>query len=166
MPGDSIRYRSKTDKVPYEQWAKQGFIEPIAGSCIEYGPILQKIDELAQLYDILGICFDRWGAHLIRQNLEDSGMSVIQFGQGFKDMSPPTKELLKLILEKKIVFPDNPVLKWCVGNVVVEEDAAGNIKPSKKKSAEKIDPFVACIMGLDGAIRNTMEKVQPQIMWM
>ena len=165
VPSDAIRERSKADRVPYDLWRNQGHIEPITGSVIEYRPILDRIDELAQKYDLRAVAFDRWGASRVVQDLGDAGLTVLQFGQGFASMSPPCKELEKLILERAIGFPDNPVLRWCVGNVVAEIDAAGNIKFSKKKAPEKIDLAVALVMALDGAIRNQAEKKEPTIIW-
>ena len=88
------------------------------------------------------------------QNLEDMGFTMVPFGQGFKDMSPPSKELFKLLMEGNIVHGGNPVLKWMAGNVVMRQDPAGNIKPDKEKSVEKIDGIVASIMALDRCIRN------------
>lgn len=88
------------------------------------------------------------------QNLEGMGFTVVPFGQGYKDMSPPSKELMKLILEKKMAHGGNPVLRWMMDNIFVKTDPAGNIKPDKEKSTEKIDGAVALIMALDRAIRN------------
>ncbi len=88
------------------------------------------------------------------QNLDDMGFTVVPFGQGYKDMSPPTKELMKLVLEGKLAHSGHPVLRWCVDNIFVRTDPAGNIKPDKEKSTERIDGAVALIMALDRAIRN------------
>ena len=88
------------------------------------------------------------------QNLEGMGFTVVPFGQGFKDMSPPTKEFYKLLMEGNIIHGGNEILSWMAGNVVVETDPAGNIKPAKNKSAEKIDGIVAAIMALDRCIRH------------
>jgi phage terminase large subunit-like protein len=165
-PADAIRERSKTDRVPYQLWEKQGFIESTPGAVVDYGFILRKIDELAKQYDIKAILFDRWGAARIVQELEKKDMTVIAFGQGFASMSPPTKELEKLILEKRIIFPENPALRWCFSNVICESDAAGNLKPSKRRSREKIDMAVASIMALDGAVRNQEREVEPMIAFM
>ena len=84
---------------------------------------------------------------------------MVPFGQGFKDMSPPSKELMKLALEGKLTHGGHPVLAWMVDNIHVRTDPAGNIKPDKQKSAEKIDGVVATIMALSRAIRcgNTAE---------
>lgn len=88
------------------------------------------------------------------QNLEGLGFTVVPFGQGFKDMSPPTKELMKLTLEERIAHGGHPVLRWMMDNIFVKTDPAGNIKPDKEKSTEKIDGAVALIMALDRAIRG------------
>jgi phage terminase large subunit-like protein len=166
VPTDAISERSKSDHVPYDVWQRQGYIEPIEGSVIEYRPILERIDDLAQLYDLRAIAFDRWGATRVISDLEDAGMTVLQFGQGFASMSPPCKEIEKLILERKIAFPDNPALRWCFGNVVAEIDPAGNVKFSKKKSREKIDLAVAAVMALDGAVRNSVQNTEPTMVWL
>lgn len=96
------------------------------------------------------------------QNLEGMGFTVVPFGQGFKDMSPPTKELMKLTLERKIAQGGNPVLRWMMDNIFIRTDPAGNIKADKEKSTEKIDGVIASIMALDRAIRcsnDTSESV-------
>ena len=90
----------------------------------------------------------------IQKILQDMGFTVVPFGQGFKDMSPPTKEFYKLLMEGRIIHGGNPVMAWMAGNVVVDTDPAGNIKPTKAKSPEKIDGIVAAIMALDRCIRN------------
>ena len=79
--------------------------------------------------------------------------TVVPFGQGFKDMSPPTKELMKLTLEQKMAHGGHPVLRWMMDNIYIRTDPAGNIKADKEKSTEKIDGAVATLMGLDRAIR-------------
>ena len=90
------------------------------------------------------------------------GFTVVPFGQGFKDMSPPTKELMKLTLEKKIAHGGHPVMRWMADNIFIRTDPAGNIKADKEKSTEKIDGVIALIMALDRAIRcgnDTSESV-------
>ncbi len=87
------------------------------------------------------------------QNLEGMEFTVVPFGQGFKDMSPPTKELMKLVLEQKIAHSGHPVLRWNMDNIFIRTDPAGNIKADKEKSTEKIDGAIASIMALDRAIR-------------
>jgi len=154
IPEEQMESRIKRDKVPYDLWEKQGWIHATPGNVIDYGYIYETIDQDAQMFDIAELAFDRWGATKIIQDLQGRDMEVIQFGQGFTSMSPPTKELLKLVLSGKLRHGNNPVLNWMADNVVVEIDGAGNIKPSKKKSTEKIDGIVALVMAQDRADRN------------
>ena len=154
IPEENLRLRVRRDHVPYDVWEKQGYIKTTEGNVVHYGFIENFIEELGTKYNIREIAFDRWGAVQMTQNLDDMGFTVIPFGQGYKDMSPPTKELMKLTLEKRIAHGGNLVLRWMMDNVYVKTDPAGNIKPDKEKSTEKIDGIVATIMALDRAIRN------------
>lgn len=154
LPEETLDLRVRRDHVPYDVWKQQGYLNVTEGNVIHYSFIEKYIKELGEKYNIKEIGVDRWNATQMIQNLEDEGFTMVPIGQGYKDMSPPTKEFYKLILEGKIAHGGNPVLRWMAGNVVVETDAAENIKPTKAKSTEKIDGIVATIMGLDRAIRN------------
>ena len=155
IPEENMRLRVRRDHVPYDVWEKQGFLHTTEGNVIHYGFIENFIDDLGKKFHIKEIAFDRWGAVQMVQNLEGLGFTVVPFGQGFKDMSPPTKRLMELVLEKNIAHGGHPVLRWMMDNIFVRTDPAGNIKPDKEKSTEKIDGAVATIMGLDRAIRNS-----------
>lgn len=154
IPSDTIPQRVKRASVPYDVWQRQGYLYATKGNVIHYGFIEKKIEELGMIYDIREIAFDRWGATQVSQDLEGMGFTVVPFGQGYKDMSPPTKEFYKLLMEGRIQHGGQPVMRWMAGNVVVDTDPAGNIKPTKQKSAEKIDGIVAAIMALDRCIRH------------
>lgn len=154
LPEETLELRVRRDHVPYDVWEKQGFIQSTEGNVVHYGFIEAFIEELGKKYNIKEIAFDRWGAVQMVQNLENAGFTVIPFGQGFKDMSPPTKELMKLVLAKEIAHGGHPVLRWMMDNIHIRLDPAGNIKADKEKSTEKIDGAVATIMALDRAIRN------------
>lgn len=153
VPEDTLDLRVRRDHVPYEVWEKQGRLETTEGNVIHYGYIEKFIQRLGEKFNIREIAFDRWGAVQMVQNLETMGFTVVPFGQGFKDMSPPTKELMKLVLEKRIAHGGHPVLRWMMDNIYIRTDPAGNIKADKEKSTEKIDGAVATIMALDRAIR-------------
>ncbi|SDN09288.1 Phage terminase-like protein, large subunit, contains N-terminal HTH domain [Acetanaerobacterium elongatum] len=153
IPEDNIDLRVKRDHVNYDLWSKQGFLQTTEGNVVHYGYIEKYIEQLGEKYNIREIAFDRWGAVQMVQNLESMGFTVVPFGQGFKDMSPPTKELMKLTLEQKLAHGGHPVLRWMMDNIYIRTDPAGNIKADKEKSTEKIDGAVATIMALDRAIR-------------
>jgi phage terminase large subunit-like protein len=156
IPEEAMIERSRRDRVPYDAWVRQGYIMATPGNVIDYDFILSQVDEDMQAYDLQEVAFDRWGATKIAQDLTELGGEefMVQFGQGFASMSPPMKELEKLILSHQLAHGNNPVLNWMADNLVARQDPAGNIKPDKEKSIEKIDGMVSLIMGLDRAIRH------------
>ena len=153
IPEETLELRVRRDHVPYDVWERQGFLQTTEGNVVHYGYIEKFIERLGERFNIREIAFDRWGAVQMVQNLEGMGFTVVPFGQGFKDMSPPTKELMKLTLEQRIAHGGHPVLRWMMDNIFIRTDPAGNIKADKEKSTEKIDGAIAAIMGLDRAIR-------------
>ncbi|MCI6360565.1 MAG: terminase large subunit [Eubacterium coprostanoligenes] len=154
IPEDNIDLRVRRDHVNYDIWEQQGYIQTTEGNVVHYGFIEQFIEELGKKYNIKEIAFDRWGATQMVQNLEYMGFTVVPFGQGFKDMSPASNELMRLVLSGNLAHDGNPVLRWMMDNIFIRTDPAGNIKPDKQKSTEKIDGVIATIMALDRAIKN------------
>ena len=154
IPEENMIERARKDRVPYDAWVRQGLITATEGNVIDYGYIIRDIEGLGERYNIREIAFDRWGAFQVSQQLEGSGFTMVGFGQGFVSMAGPTKELLRLVLDRRLAHGGHPVLRWMADNMVVSTDAAGNVKPNKAKSREKIDGIVAGIMGLDRAIRH------------
>ena len=158
IPEETIPRRVKANSVPYDIWEKQGYIMSTEGNVIHYDFIEKFIMDLSEKYHILEIAVDRWNATHVIQNLEDNGLTMVPFGQGFASMSAPTKEFYRLLMEGKIIHGGHPVMRWMAGNVVVDTDPAGNIKVTKAKSKEKIDGIVAAIMALDRAVRHEGES--------
>lgn len=160
LPEDNMGQRVRKDKVPYDVWARQGFITLTPGNIIDYAFILAAIKKDTEDYDVAELAFDRWGSQKITTDLQDIGFevegkkSLIQFGQGFASMAAPTKELEKMVMAGEIAHGANPVLAWMVSNTVVRKDPAGNMKPDKEKSTERIDGIVATIMAVSRAMLN------------
>lgn len=173
IPAENMRDRVRRDRVPYDVWAKQGHVTATPGNVIDYAFILHQLDQDAKHFDIREMAFDRWGATKVIQDLQAMGFEeesqkhatrhLIDFGQGFASMSAPTKELEKMVLSREIAHGDNPVLTWMISNAVVRLDPAGNMKPDKEKSVERIDLVVALIMALDRALRNKGANTAPLI---
>jgi phage terminase large subunit-like protein len=154
VPQDTMADRVKRDRVPYDQWHRDEFLSVTEGNVCDYDVIRERIRELSEQFDIREIAYDRWGATQLVTQLQADGAVCVPLGQGFASLSSPTKELDKLVAAGKIRHGGQPVLRWMAGNVAVEQDAAGNLKPSKKKSTERIDGIVALVMAIDRATRN------------
>jgi phage terminase large subunit-like protein len=168
IPEDNMLERVRKDRVPYDVWVREGFITATSGNVLDYANILNTIANDTTSFNVQELAFDRWGSQKITTDLQDigfeiksdssksesSGRTLVQFGQGFASMSSPSKELERLILSKMIAHNNNPVLAWMMSNVVIKIDPAGNIKPDKEKSIERIDGVVALVMAIDRAVRQ------------
>jgi phage terminase large subunit-like protein len=152
IPAENMFRRVKIHHVPYDRWVRDGFLTATDGNIIHYDFIEKEIERLYDIYDIKQIAFDDWGATQMAQNLDKMDIPMVKTRQGFYGLSRPSKELYRLILDEKFRHGGNPVLRWMVENVHIETDAAANVKPSKKKSKDKIDGVVAAVMALDLAI--------------
>lgn len=153
LPEETIDLRVRRDHVPYDLWERGGFLNVTEGNVVHYGAIEAFIAQLGEKFNIREIAFDRWNATQLTQRLEDEfGFTMVQFGQGFGSMSAPTKELEKLVLERRIAHNGHAVLRWNIDNIIVRQDASGNIKIDKAKSTEKVDGAVALVMSLARAL--------------
>ncbi len=162
IPKDQAWKRIRHDRVPYDVWAEKKWLTMTPGNVIDYGFIKKSFWSDAEKFKIRECAFDRCGFEALRQQFTSEGIPedfFVSFGQGFLSMSAPTKELEKLVLGEKIIHNQNPVLKWMASNTVIEMDPAANIKPTKKKSPEKIDGIVMTIMALGRAITQPPEPV-------
>lgn len=160
VPRENMPARQKKNPLAnYPEWAARGHLIATEGNVIDYDYIRKFINDLAERYNIRKIAFDRWNATQLTTQLDGDGLNLEPFGQGYKSMSAPTKELLKRITAGQLIHPDNPVLNWMAGNVAAESDADGNIKPSKKRSKEKIDGVVAAVMAIG---LYTMDTTDPK----
>ena len=157
IPKDNMKERANRDRVPYDVWVREGYITATEGNVADYATIREHILRQAEIYNIKEIAYDRWNALQIVQDLEGENLTMVPMGQGFASMSAPTKEFETRVLSKTLHHGGNPVLRWMAGNVQASSDAAGNIKPDKKKSTEKIDGIVAAIMALDRVVRHEQQ---------
>ncbi len=174
IPEENMRRRAHDDRVPYDVWVQQGWIVATSGNVIDYDFIFKDIEADLKVYRLVETAFDRWGASRVTTVLQNdlgyttdqathkqtSAPLLVDFGQGFASMSPPMKELERLIISHGIEHGNNPVLSWMADNLVANVDPAGNIKPDKERSREKIDGMVALIMALDRSMRNSNVRRQ------
>jgi phage terminase large subunit-like protein len=160
VPKENIRDRANRDRVPYDQWERDGFLIATPGNVVDYEAVRQTLKDWAAEFNIVQIAYDPWNAtDLVTRLQGQDGFICIPMRQGFQSLSAPSKSFEKLILSKRIRHDGHPVLRWNVSNVSVESDATGGIKPSKKVSTERIDGVVALIMAIDCVDRDI--EVQP-----
>ena len=153
IPQETARVRSEKDRVPYDQWIKEGLIKATEGNVIDYDVIRHDINELADAYDIREIDFDPWNSSQIASQLASDNFTMVEIRQGFQSLSAATKELEKLVRGGELVHGGNPVLRWNASNVSVRTDPSGSIKPDKERSTEKIDGISALVNAIARVFR-------------
>ena len=149
-PEKGLRERAKTDRAPYDVWAKEGFIRPIPGASVDYGVLAEQIAEALEDCSVAAVAFDRWRMDLLKAEFEKRGIELplVPFGQGFVSMAPALDTLETVLLNGEMAHGNNPVLTMCMNNSRVESDAAGNRKLNKKKATGRIDAAVALTMAM------------------
>lgn len=153
-PAENIRERSRRDRVPYEVWAREGLLTLTPGPTIDQDVIKRDVLAAKEIFDLRDVGYDRWNASKLVRELENEGVSMVKVGQGFADLSAPTKELLRLCMEHKLRHGGHPTLRWMADHTQGLVDAADNVKPDKAKSGSRIDGIVGTIIALDGLIRR------------
>ena len=144
----NVEERVKNKGINYDRWIREGWIRITPGNIADYNFIKADILHLKEKYNIKSIAYDRWNSSQLVVDLQEQGVSLTPFGQGYASMSAPTKEFQKEVLSGKMNHEGNPVLGWHVSNVALQKDPAGNVKIDKSKSAEKVDGAVSCVMAL------------------
>lgn len=163
LPEEGLQERVRHDNVPYDRWAEDGFVELTPGPVTDWRYVTERIKQLSSEYDIREIGFDRYGARDTASDLTEAGVLVADVGQGFIDMSAPTKRLQELILSRKLVHSGHPILRWNMDCMRIDQDANANIRPVKpdtRKSTKRIDGVVALIMAIGRAMANGALEVE------
>jgi phage terminase large subunit-like protein len=152
IPAENAHRRERKDRVPYEAWIREGLVTATPGDVIDYDQIREDILALTKEVNIKQIAVDRWNATQIVTQLDGElpAGTMVMFGQGYRSMSAPSKQLEALVMSRKLHHDNNPVMRWMASNCAIQTDPAGNIKPTKdeKKSTGKIDGIVALVMAL------------------
>ncbi len=150
LPQENLAARSRKAGIPFDQWAREGFLVATPGNVIDYEAVRRTLREWSAIYDVRDIAFDPWNAtDLVTRLQEQDGFKCFPLRQGFASLSAPTKSLEKAILGKLLRHDGHPILRWNIGNISIESDPAGNIKISKKTSTECIDGAAALVMAVD-----------------
>lgn len=159
IPEENLRRLDERTAGMASVWVRQGWLQTTPGDVVDYAFIRADINRDREVYAVREVAYDPWNATQLVNELVDDGVEMVKMRQGYVSMSPPMKELLRLVREGRYRHGGNPVTRWCVDNLAVAMDPAGNVKPDKSKSGDKIDGVVAAIMALDRAINRPKPRV-------
>ena len=164
VPRDTLRERSTRDRVPYDQWARDGHLTATDGNVVDYEAVRKRLQDWGDEFQVLEIAFDPWNATDLVTRLQGDGFTCVPMRQGFASLSAPTKSLEKAILGRTLRHDGHPVLRWNISNIAVESDASGNLKLSKKVSTERIDGAAAMVMAVDRMDRHQAKPPEYQVL--
>jgi phage terminase large subunit-like protein len=169
LPGAGLAEKARTDRVPYDIWARDGWLQTTPGKTVDYEFVAAFLWDFCQVNDIRKIAFDRWNwrhlkpwllkAGFAEDQLESDNAIFEQMGQGYQSMSPALRDLESALLNRKIAHGGHVVLESCARNATVQADPAGNRKLSKIKSHGRIDGMVALAMAM--SVAGTWEDTAP-----
>jgi phage terminase large subunit-like protein len=145
-PAEGIEHRSRVDGVPYADWVRDGYLTATPGAITDYEFVREEIKALSTRWHIDEIGYDSWNATQLATQLTSDGATMVRIPQTYSGLAPAWRELEKLILEHRLRHGGHPILRWMAGNVETETDSAGNQRPSKAHSQERIDGMVALTM--------------------
>jgi phage terminase large subunit-like protein len=158
LPKEGLREKSRLDRVPYDVWSKHGHLHAVDGKSVDYEFVAHRLKQIFDEYDIAQIAFDRWNFQHLKPCLVRAGISekdiehkFVEFGQGYKSMSPALRQLEILLTNEKIAHGDHPVMTMCAMSAVLRRDPQGNRKLDKIKSTGRIDGMVALAMAVSVA---------------
>lgn len=155
LPEDRLKDLDRRTAGQASVWAREGRLTLTAGNVIDNDFIVAQVLRDAERFAVRTVGFDRWGANDVVKRLGDEGLTCVPVGQGFASMSAPLKEILRLVLSGRYVHGGDPVMRWMVDNLAVRMDPAGNVKPDKDRSGEKIDGVSAAVT----AMKESMDTV-------
>lgn len=157
--GTTLQDREKEDRAPYSMWKKQGYITTTPSATINYEFVAMQLCDILADVQLEALAFDRWRIDLLKRELDKLGVELplVEFGQGYKDMSPALELTEQLLLDGKVRHGDNPVLNMCAINAVAVSDPANNRKLEKRKATGRIDGMVAAVMAIGVQNKESVE---------
>jgi phage terminase large subunit-like protein len=150
--------KKNRDRIDYSRWVEQGYIIKTSGNIADWKQIEFDILNSIKPYDFQGLSYDPAYAGNVAANLADEGLRCSPLRQGFISLTNPTNELARLATGGLLEHFNNPVMRWMMGNVEISKDAAGNIKPDKAKSSNKIDGVAALVDAIADARNESMKE--------
>lgn len=147
IPSNNLETKINEDKIPYDKWKELGLLRCSLGSKVDYHDVTAWFKEQVEQFDLrpLWVGYDSWNAQYWCEEMTTEGFDMVEVRQGAKTMSAPMKQMKADLIDKKINYNNNPILKWCLSNVSIKQDENENIRPVKEKSRQRIDGAVSLI---------------------
>lgn len=165
LPEANLEFKIKDDKIPYDLWEKRGLVTICEGAKVDYSRVTEWFLEIKEEYkiDCLYVGYDPWNTNYWIEEMQGYGFQMYEVRQGPKTLSNPMKQLEADLIEKRLNYNNNPVLKWCLSNTAVKRDDNDNIRPVKgQKQRARIDGAVSLIIAYCVLFENLNEYLTYQ----
>lgn len=143
------------EKIPYQEWERLGYLTIVDEEYINKDIVEKWLDEQANIYNVELITYDPAKAFRLNKSLEEKGYVTEVVRQGFATLGPALDDLKEMFLDGKVIFNENPLLRWYINNVELVKDRNNNRMPTKAGRYRKIDGFAALL----NAHTKVMEKL-------
>lgn len=143
----------------FQKWINTGHLDVTDGAEIDYREILHDAIESNKDNPVTVSAIDPHGATNLSHHLADEGLNPVTIIQNFTNLSDPMKELEAAIQSGRFHHDGNPILTWCISNVV-GKNVPGNddiVRPIKERNENKIDGAVALIMAIGRIILSEQD---------
>jgi phage terminase large subunit-like protein len=161
-PSEGVLDRARKDKVPYDVWAREGFLRLTPGRSVDYSYVARDIADICEGLNLHTIAYDKWAFRFLERDFEQLGINLpfVEMRQGFQSISPALAVLEAELVNSRVVHDGNPVLTMCAANAVVTKDTSGNRKLDKSKATGRIDGLVALAMAIGATVEAGEEKLE------
>lgn len=156
VPEDKFRERMSKDKVRYDLFEQMGYLTQTPGNVVDYNYLIEQVIEFANKYGCLMVCYDKWNASHLAQDLENRGLDMVEIPQSIAQLSEPTKKFRENVYTGKVKQTGDPLLRWAVNNAVLKMDQQENIMVGKQVSKDRIDPIAAVLNAFARAMYDDM----------
>lgn len=149
LPEDTLEQRCRDDRIQYDVWRDLGLLRVTPGNAVDFDVILRDIlEEIVPTFHVREGGFDPWSATQMAIQLKAAGLPMFEVPQTYKHLNEPSKLLEAIVLSRRLRHDGHRVLRWCVSNTAVKQDANGNIRPVKVSRTQRADGTFALITSL------------------
>src|SRR5215472_7979004 len=142
----------------YARWIADGWLTQTPGETTDFSMIEEAILEACASFDVQAVTYDPWSATQLAQRMMERNVPMVEYPMTVSTMSEPTKAVDVCMREHRFRHDGNPVLAWCLSNVVGHRDAKDNIFPRKELPEHIIDAGIALIMVVGQQIVRSADK--------
>ena len=145
MPADKYKERMSRDKIRFDLFYERDELVLTEGSVVDYNYLRHDLLDMAKEYGCKEVGFDVWNAVYLSNELKNDGLTMVEIPQTITQLTEPTKRFREKLYDGSLYHTGDTLLRWAISNAITQQDHNENIKISKSKSKDRIDPVDAIL---------------------